>query len=225
MTGTVLSWSGGKDAARALHELRDRGADVDALLTTIGAETGRSSMHGVHRSLYERQAAALDEALQIVELPPAPDNDTYETVMATVVEEHVEAGVERMAFADLFLEDVREYREERLAGTGLEPCFPIWGRDTAATAEAFIDDGYQATVVAVDADLLDATVVGRPFDHAFLDALPEAVDPCGEHGSFHTFVHDGPIFDEPVPVEVGDVETRPVGDGEFHYADLLLADR
>lgn len=224
MPTTVLSWSGGKDAALALHELRASDEDVVELLTTVSAETGRSTMHGVRRSLYDRQAAALGEDLRCVTLPAAPDNDTYESVMGDVVAEYVGRGVDRMAFADIYLEDVREYREERIADTGLEPTFPLWGRGTETVADSFLDAGFRATVVAVDDDALDASDAGRPFDRDFLADLPEGVDPCGEKGSFHTFVHDGPVFAEPVPIEVGATETKPVGDGEFHYSDLRLAD-
>lgn len=224
MPKTVLSWSGGKDAAAALAELRSSDHDVLELLTTVAADTGRSSMHGVRRDLYERQAAALGEALRIVTLPPEPDNDAYETVMAEVVADYAERGVDRIAFADLFLEDVREYREARLAESDVDPAFPIWGRPTDEQATAFFEAGFRAVVVAVDGDRLDASFAGRPFDRSFLDAVPDAVDPCGEHGAFHTFVYDGPIFAEPVPVEVGDTVSKPVGDGVYHYARLRTAD-
>ncbi|GAB3679570.1 hypothetical protein GCM10028857_01130 [Salinarchaeum chitinilyticum] len=224
MPRTVLSWSGGKDAAAALAELRASDHDVVELLTTVAADTDRSSMHGVRRSLYELQAAALGEDLRIVTLPPEPDNDAYESVMAEVVAEYAERGVDRIAFADLFLEDVRSYREERLAESGVDPAFPIWGRSTAEQADAFLDAGFEAVVVSVDGDPLDASFAGRSFDRSFLDSLPADVDPCGEHGAFHTFVYDGPIFAEPVSVEVGDTEAKPVGDGVYHYARLRAAD-
>lgn len=224
MPKTVLSWSGGKDAAAALAELRSAGHEVVELLTTVAEDTGRSSMHGVRRSLYERQAAALGEELRIVTLPPEPENDTYESIMADVVAEYVDRGIDRLAFADLFLEDVREYREDRLAESAVDPTFPIWGRSTAEQAEAFLDAGFRAVVVAVNDDRLDASFVGQPFDRELLAALPADVDPCGEHGAFHTFVWDGPVFAEPVPVEVGETVSKPVGDGVYHYARLRAAD-
>lgn len=225
MTKTVLSWSGGKDAARALHELREDGeTDVVELLTTISEETDRSSMHGVRRPLYERQAAALGADLRIVELPPEPSNETYESVMAGVVTDYAERGIDRLAFADIFLEDVRAYREERLVDSAVEPIFPLWGHSTDDLAESFLDLGFRAIVVAVDGETLGPSFVGRPYDRTFLEDLPDGVDPCGEHGAFHTFVWDGPIFTEPVPVEVGETEAKPVGDGTFHYCRLRTVD-
>lgn len=224
MPKTVLSWSGGKDAAAALAELRSSDHDLVELLTTVAEDTGRSSMHGVRRSLYERQAAALGEELRIVTLPPEPENDAYESIMAEVVAEYADRGIDRLAFADLFLEDVREYREDRLAASAVDPTFPIWGRSTAEQAVAFVEAGFEAVVVAVDGDRLDASFVGRPFDPEFLDSLPVDVDSCGEHGAFHTFVWDGPLFAEPVPVEVGETVSKPVGDGVYHYARLRMAD-
>lgn len=224
MDEVVVAWSGGKDCSLALTELRADGVDVVELLTTINAEHERSTMHGVHRDLHERQAAALGLPINLVELPPETDNETYEAVMARELDRYRRRGIGRVVFADVFLEDVRSYREDQLEGTDLEGWWPLWGRDTTTLAEAFVDRGFEAVVVAADAAVLDASAVGRPFDRAFLRALPPDVDPCGEHGEFHTFVHNGPIFEEPVPVEVGETVTRPVGDGEFHYADLLLPD-
>jgi len=219
---TVLSWSGGKDAAFALWELRRVGDDPVELLTTLGAND-RSSMHGVRRDLYAAQAEALGVPIRFVELPEEPSNDEYEERMAAVVADYESRGVDRMAFADLFLDDVRAYREERLADADVDAVFPLWGRDTDEQARAFIDAGFRATVVAVDGDALDPSFAGRAFDADFLAALPEDVDPCGEHGAFHTFVHDGPVFEHPVPVATGDVVAREVGDTVVHYCDLRRA--
>jgi len=225
VTKTVLSWSGGKDAARALHELRqDESEEIVELLTTVAEDTGRSSMHGVRRSLYERQAAALGADLRIVELPPEPSNETYESVMAEAVDDYAERGIDQVAFADIFLEDVRGYREDRLADSTVEPTFPLWGRSTEDIADSFLDLGFRAIVVAVDGEALDSSFVGRPYDRAFLEELPGGVDPCGEHGAFHTFVWDGPIFAESVPIEVGATEAKPVGEGTFHYCRLRAAE-
>lgn len=224
MDEVVVAWSGGKDCSFALAELRADGVDVHELLTTVDRETVRSTMHGVRRGLHERQAAALDLPIEFVELPPEPDNETYEAVMARAFERYRRRGIGRVVFADVFLEDVRRYREDQLEGTELEGWWPLWGRDTTALAEAFIDRGFEATVVAADAEVFDASAVGRPFDREFMRELPPDVDPCGEHGEFHTFVRNAPIFEEAVPLEVGETVTRPVGDGEFHYADLRLAD-
>lgn len=223
MDEVVVAWSGGKDCALALAELQGDGVDVHELLTTVDRETGRSTMHGVRRGLHEQQAAALGLPINLVELPPEPDNETYEAIMARELDRYRRRGVDRVVFADVFLEDVRSYREDQLEGTELEGWWPLWGRDTTAITEAFLDRGFEAIVVAADADLFDASAVGRPFDEEFLRELPADVDPCGEHGEFHTFVRNAPIFEEPVPVEVGETVTRPVGDGEFHYADLRLA--
>ncbi|WP_248516541.1 adenine nucleotide alpha hydrolase [Salinarchaeum laminariae] len=220
MATTVLSWSGGKDAAYALSELRAGDDEVVELLTTVAGDTGRSSMHGVRRSLYERQAAALGADLRIVTLPPEPKDDTYESVMGEVVAEYANRGIDRLAFADLFLEDVRQYREDRLAESPVDPTFPIWGQSTDEQATAFLEAGFRAVVVAVDGDRLDPSFAGRPFDREFLDSLPETVDPCGERGAFHTFVWDGPIFHEPVPIDVGETVAKPVGDGTYHYSRL-----
>jgi uncharacterized protein (TIGR00290 family) len=224
MDSVVLSWSGGKDAAYALYVLRNEGTEVIELLTTINEAYDRSTMHGVHRSLYDRQAAAVGLDVNFVTLPPDPSNDEYERIMAQIVEGYRERGVERIGFADLYLEDVRAYRERQLDGTGVEGYWPLWGRDTTDMAREFLDAGFRATVVAVDGDALDESFAGREFDAAFLDDLPASVDPCGENGEFHTFVWDGPVFETPVAVETGETVTRTVGDGEFHYCDLRLTD-
>ncbi|WP_227353142.1 adenine nucleotide alpha hydrolase [Haladaptatus salinisoli] len=212
---TVLSWSGGKDAAFALRELDD----VAELLTTV-SENGRSSMHGVRRELYEAQAESVGLPIRFVELPEDCPNEGYESRMAAAMAEYESREIERVAFADLFLEDVRAYREERLAGTEIDGCWPLWGRDTDEQIRAFLDAGFRATVVAVDGSKLGASFAGRELDEAFLADLPTGVDPCGENGEFHTFVWDGPGFDSPVSFELGEAVTREVGDGEFHYRDL-----
>ncbi|WP_049969284.1 Dph6-related ATP pyrophosphatase [Haladaptatus cibarius] len=214
---TVLSWSGGKDAAYALFELGTD--DVTELLTTI-SENGRSSMHGVRQKLYEKQAESIGLPIRFVELPQECSNEEYESRMADVMAEYESLGIERVAFADLFLEEIREYRENQLAETNIDGYWPVWNRDTDEQIEAFLDAGFRATVVAVDGSLLDLAFAGRELDSAFLADLPENIDPCGENGEFHTFVWDGPIFDAPVSVETGEVVTREVGDGKFHYCDL-----
>lgn len=218
---TISSWSGGKDASYALDEMR-RAEDVqvEGLLTTIAADTGRSSMHGVRRDLYERQAAAVGLPIEFVELPTDPTNEAYERAMAAAIENYAARGIERIAFADLLLDDIRAYREEQLSDTDLDGYWPLWGRDTASLAADFADR-FEATVVSVDGDLFDRSFAGRAFDAEFLADLPDDVDPCGENGEFHTFVRDGPVFDEPVDVTTGETVTRPVGDGEFHYCELL----
>ncbi|GAA0223538.1 ATP-binding protein [Haladaptatus pallidirubidus] len=216
-SATVLSWSGGKDAAHALYAL---GTDeVTELLTTI-SENGRSSMHGVRRELYAKQAESLGLPIQFVEIPQECVNEEYESRMASVMAEYESRGIKRIAFADLFLEDVRNYRESRLAETNIEGIWPLWNRDTDEQIRAFLDVGFRATVVTVDGSLFDSSFAGRELDSTFLADAPESIDPCGENGEFHTFVWDGPIFDSPVSTETGEVVTREVGDGEFHYCDL-----
>ncbi|WP_049998057.1 Dph6-related ATP pyrophosphatase [Halococcus sediminicola] len=218
---TVLSWSGGKDAAYALAEMRRADSvTVKGLLTTVAADTGRSSMHGVRRELYERQAAALDLPIEFVELPTEPTNEAYERVMAAAIESYATRGIDRIAFADLLLDDVRAYREARLSDTDLDGYWPLWGRDTTTLAADFVER-FAATVVSVDGDLFDRSFAGRAFDAEFLADLPEVVDPCGENGEFHTFVWDGPIFEDGMQVRTGETVTRAVGDGEFHYCELV----
>jgi len=223
---TVLSWSGGKDAAFALGRL---GADPDAavveLLTTVNADRDRVSMHGVRRSLLERQAAALDLPVTCIDLPESVGNDGYERRLREALSGYAARGIDRIAFADLHLEDVRAYRERTLEGTGVEGVWPLWGRETAALAEAVLEAGFRATVVCVDGSALDRSFVGRSFDRAFLADLPDGVDPCGEGGEFHTFVRDGPPFSTPVAVERGERVTREVGGTPFHYRDLVATGR
>jgi len=217
--GIALSWSGGKDSALALRALREeRGIEPLALLTTITEDFDRISMHGVRRELLRAQARATGVELVEIEIPAACVNEVYEARMATALESPPLAGARTIAFADLFLADVRAYREERLAAAGREALFPLWGRDTAALAREFIAAGFEATLVCVDPSQLDPAFVGRRFDESLLADLPPEVDPCGENGEFHTFVHAGPIFDAPIEVERGDVVTR---DG-FCFQDLLL---
>lgn len=223
MAGVVVAWSGGKDSTMALHELRRDGVPIVGLYTTVNEAHDRSTMHGVRRTLHRQQAAALDLPIALVDLPPEPSNDVYEGIMARELRRYRGAGVESVVFADIFLEDVRAYREDMLEGGGLEGRWPLWGGNTDKLARAFVDAGFQAIVVAADATIFDEGDAGRPYDEAFLDDLPAGVDPCGEHGSFHTFVHNGPGFGSPVDVTVGETVTRPVGDGTFHYADLLPA--
>jgi uncharacterized protein (TIGR00290 family) len=221
---TVLSWSGGKDASVALATLRDRDdTRLVELLTTVRADNQRVSMHGVRRALVQRQADAVSLPLRVVELPADASNDQYETVMADVHADYEARGVQSVAFADLHLDSVREYREQQLASTALDGRWPIWGRDTSEVAHEFLDAGFRATVVCVDGTVLDSAFVGREYDHAFLADLPDSADPCGENGEFHTFVHDGPVFADAIPIEVGERVTRDVKGSEFHYVDLLPA--
>lgn len=219
----VLSWSGGKDSSLALAALReDPRYEVAALLTSITREYDRVSIHGVRRSLVEAQARALDLPLLELTLEPRSSNSAYEAAFRTAVDTmrlHL-PDVRRIAFGDLFLEDVRAYRESLVASVGLEPHFPIWGRDTRALAQEFIAAGFRAHLVCVDTTQLAAGFAGRLYDTAFLAELPDAVDPCGERGEFHTFVSGGPMFAEPIPVEHGEIVLR---EARFAFCDLLPA--
>lgn len=214
----LVSWSTGKDSAWMLHTLRQQqpGA-VAALLTTTNAAFGRVAMHAVRRELLQAQADAAGLPLHVVPLPWPCSNEQYETIMKTAVGGFVSAGFTHVAFGDLFLEDVRRYREERLAGSGLEPLFPLWKtKSTAALATEMLDGGLRATLTCVDPKQLDRSFAGRTFDPSLIDDLPAGVDPCGENGEFHSFAHTGPMFNHPIAVRVGEVVDR---DG-FVFADL-----
>ncbi|HET8559245.1 MAG TPA: hypothetical protein VFL69_01880 [Marmoricola sp.] len=213
-----LSWSSGKDSTLALAVLReDPSVEVVGLLTTVNEDADRVAMHAVRRSLLEAQAAALGLPLHVVPIPQACRNETYEQRMSAAVDAARADGVTRMAFGDLFLADVRAYREQMLAPTGIEALFPLWGRDTAGLAREMLDRGVRATLTCVDPRQLDAGFAGRAYDASLLAALPRGVDPCGENGEFHTFVHDGPGFAQPLAVRAGEVVER---DG-FVFADLV----
>ena len=216
----LLSWSSGKDAAWALHGLRQQSdVEVVGLLTTLNEAFDRVAMHGVREALLEAQAGAVGLPLWKVPLPWPCSNEEYEARMARVCAEAAGQGVEAMAFGDLFLEEVRDYRIQKLAGTGLRPLFPIWNADTAGLAREMAAHGLKAILVCVDPKALDATFAGREFDTALLAELPSSVDPCGERGEFHTFASDGPMFRQPVPFRRGEVVER---DG-FVFADLVPA--
>ena len=187
------------------------------LLTTFNQEFGRVSMQGVRRSLVEAQADALGVPLWAIDLPWPCPNDVYEARMERAMESAFGEGITRVVFGDLFLEDVREYRVEKLAGTGIEPMFPIWGSDTRELAHRMIQSGLRAVVTAVDTSQLAATFAGRQFDVGLIENLPGDVDPLGENGEFHTFCHDGPMFDRGIDCRIGEVVDR----GRFVYADVL----
>jgi uncharacterized protein (TIGR00290 family) len=213
----LLAWSSGKDSAFTLHVLRSQGVEVVGLLTTINEAFDRVAMHAVRLELLRAQADAVGLPLLEVRIPWPCPNEAYEAAMAAALETARERGVTAVAFGDLFLEDVRRYREEKLAPTGLEPLFPLWGRPTRALAEEMVALGQKAVLTCVDPRALPREFAGRAFDAALLRELPAAVDPCGENGEFHSFAWDGPPFRHPVPVEVGEVVER---DG-FVFADLV----
>jgi uncharacterized protein (TIGR00290 family) len=216
----VLSWSGGKDSALTLQALRgDPLINVVGLVTSVTREYGRISVHGVRRSLLDAQVERLGLPLFEIELTAGCINKAYEVAFHSALAEIRTQlpDVAYIAFGDLFLEDVRAYRERLLAGSGFEPLFPIWGEDTAALSRRFIDDGFAARIVCVDTMQLDAAFAGRAFDENLLADLPAAVDPCGERGEFHTFVSGGPGFSSPVPYRVGEAVLR---EERFMYTDL-----
>lgn len=214
---TWLSWSSGKDSAWSLEMLRRGGEhEVTGLFTTVNALFDRVAMHAVRRTLLEAQAKAAGLPLHAIDIPyPCPNAD-YERIMGAFVARAQAHGVDAMAFGDLFLADIRAYREKQLAGTGIAPLFPLWGRDTRKLAAEMIDGGLVAHVTCVDPRKLDRAFAGRRFDRTLLADLPTGVDPCGENGEFHTFVSAGPMFHEAVPIRTGEVVER---DG-FVFGDM-----
>lgn len=220
-TPIVVSWSGGKDSALALHALlMDPTVDVRGLLTTVTDEYDRVSMHGVRMELVAEQAASLGLPLHVSRIPPACTNEWYEAVTSSTLLRLRGEGIQAIAFGDLFLADVRAYRERLVHGTGLRALFPLWGRPTAALAREFVLAGFRALLACVDPRQLDVSHCGDEFDDTLLDALPASADPCGENGEFHTFVYDGPMFAWPIAPQRGDVVHR---DG-FAFCDLLPRD-
>jgi uncharacterized protein (TIGR00290 family) len=213
-----VSWSSGKDSTLALHRVRQRGdLDVVGLLTTLNGEADRVAMHAVRRELLEAQAERLGLPLHQVDLPWPCSNEDYEERMAAALEVATDAEVETVVFGDLYLADVRAYREGTLAGTGIAAEFPLWGEATDRLARTMLDAGIRAVLTCVDPAQLPAEFVGRSYDAELLADLPDGVDPCGERGEFHTFVWDGPGFSSPIDVSLGEVVER----GGFVYCDVL----
>lgn len=221
MKRILLSWSSGKDSAWSLHVLRQRAeCEVVGLLTTFNDEAGRVAMHAVRRELVEWQAAAIGLPLWAVPLPWPCSNEQYERLMAQTCAKAVAEGIGGIAFGDLFLEDVRAYREKQMKDTGLEPVFPVWGMPTRALANEMITSGLRAKLTCIDTEKLDRSFAGREFDEALLAALPKSVDPCGERGEFHSFVYAGPMLNAVLPVSVGETVVRD----QFVFADLMSVD-
>jgi uncharacterized protein (TIGR00290 family) len=220
MKRILLSWSSGKDSAWSLHVLRQRGEyEVAGLLTTFNEEAGRVAMHAVRSELVEKQAAAAGLPLWAVPLPWPCSNDQYEALMVQACAKAVAEGIAGVAFGDLFLEDVRAYREKQMKGTGLEPIFPVWGLPTQALAREMMGAGVRAKLTCVDTTKLDGTFAGREFDEALLADLPVEADACGERGEFHSFVYAGPMLNGVLPVTVGETVVQE----QFVFADLISA--
>ncbi len=216
----LIAWSSGKDSAWALHEVRRNGGyDVVGALTTVTGTFTRVSVHGVREELLDAQLAAAELPSRKVRIPYPCPNEVYEREMVAAVEQARGDGITHIIFGDLFLEDIRAYREKNLAGTGITPVFPLWGRPTAALAREMIAGGMRAHLVSVNLEKLPRAFAGREFDTSSLNDLPDAVDPCGENGEFHTFVSAGPMFTRAVSVKLGEIVER---DGAA-YADLLPA--
>lgn len=221
MKRVLVSWSSGKDCAWTLHLLRQE-ADIEivGLVTTINAEFDRVAMHGTRRTILEAQAAAADLPLWKVPLPWPCSNEEYERIMAEVCERAVREHVDAFAFGDLFLRDIRAYREKQLQNTGLELLFPLWDIPTPELARAMIAGGLRAKLVCIDSRQLEPAFAGRDFDLDLLADLPATVDPCGERGEFHSCVYDGPMFSSPVAIEAGEIVDRE----GFIYADFVMQD-
>lgn len=220
-TPVLLAWSGGKDSSLALARVqRDPAYRVCALVTAVTTDYDRISIHGVRRDLLDRQATAIGLPLIVAPLAAGASNAAYEQAWAGALATAAARfdGVSHIAYGDLFLEDVRAYRNAQLSALGWTPVYPIWGEDTAALARAFVKDGFRAVLTCVDTTQLDATFAGRELDDVFLDELPPTVDPCGERGEFHTYVWDGPHMRHPVPVVAGE---RVLRDGRFQYCDFI----
>lgn len=228
---TYLNWSGGKDSALSLYRvLRDSRYTVEGLLTNVNAAHDRVSMHGVRRSLLQRQAASIGLPLQTIELPERPGMEAYEQAMLAKVMSLQEEGYRAAVFGDIFLEDLRQYRERQLSALGMDTVFPVWGESSASLMKEFLALGFKAVVVCVNEQYLDSSFCGRLLDDSFVNDLPAGVDICGENGEYHSFVFDGPVFRQPVGWWKGDTVRRtypaPAGSDAasygFYFCDLLL---
>ena len=215
----LLSWSGGKDSSLVLYELlKGKNTNIISLLTTVTEDYNRISMHGVRKELLEYQAESIGFNLNIVMIPKNASNEEYENKMRLFLKKLLERGPFKVAFGDIFLEDLRRYREEKLSLLGIQGVFPLWKRNTLVLANIFIDLGFKAIITSVDSQFLGKEYVGRLFNKQFLSELPNNVDPCGENGEFHSFVYDGPIFKNKISFTKGDIVLR---EDRFYFCDLL----
>ena len=215
----LFSWSGGKDSALAFYELqKNETYEIVALLTTINSDYDRICMHGIRTSLLEMQADSIGLSLEKVSITKDTTNEQYENKIREVLEIFLAAGIKTVAFGDIFLEDLRDFRENNLAKIGMKGIFPLWKKDTVALANSFIETGFEAIITCIDSKCLDKKFAGMSFDKKFLSALPPAVDPCGENGEFHSFVYDGPIFKYRIEQKIGKIVLR---ENRFYFCDLL----
>jgi len=215
----ILTWSGGKDSSMSLHEIMQKpDMEISSLLTTVTGEYNRISMHGVRRELLEHQAESIGFPLETLIITKNATNDEYESRMKDILLKHKKHGVRTVVFGDIFLDDLRKYREDKLANIGMNAIFPLWKKDTFKLARRFIDNGFKSVISCVDTEVLDRGFSGRDFDASFLADLPDNIDPCGENGEFHTFVFDGPIFKRPISIKKG---KRILRDGRFCFCDIL----
>lgn len=215
----VLSWSGGKDSSLTLYEIqRNSDIEIAALITTVTSDYDRVSMHGLRTDLLQQQAASLNIPLEKVFINQNSSNDEYESNFNKVLLGFKESGIKHVVFGDLYIEEIKKYREALLDKIDMECVFPIWKRNTSKLAHEFINMGFKAITVCVDSNALDKEFVGREFDAQFLNDLPADIDPCGENGEFHTFTFDGPIFEKPIPHQLGEIVLR---DERFYYCDIL----
>lgn len=227
---TYINWSGGKDATFSLHRCLQEGQRIERLLTTVHADTQRISMHAVHNQLLKKQASVLGIDLMEISIPENCSMERYGELMHMALKKLKNEGFSKAVFGDIFLEDLRQYRENQMKSTGIKPVFPIWKIPTHQLLKNFIDDGFKAIVVCVDAQKLPVSFAGRILDKEFIKDLPKNVDPCGENGEFHTFVFDGPIFRNPIQFKKGEIQTHSYSasdtsgkkwNHEFYYQDLI----
>lgn len=221
MKKIIYSWSGGKDSAMGLYEILKRGEyEIAVLLTVLTRDYDRVSMHGIRSELLELQAASLGMKLKKIYISVKSDNNEYDQLIGSTLERYKKDGIEAVGFGDIFLEDLKLYREKQLRRAGLTGLFPLWKRNTRELAAAFIGLGFKSVITCVDSKALDKKFSGRVFDKQFLSELPPNADPCGENGEFHSFVYDGPIFRNPIPYKTGEKALR---EGRFYYTDILTS--
>jgi|SRR3989344_434283 len=214
----LFSWSSGKDSSLALYELQKQGYKICALLTTITQNYDRVSMHGVRTVLLEQQASSIGCPLEKILISAGAPNSEYESKMREVLEKYKSLGVTSIGFGDIFLENLKKYREEKLSAIGMKGIFPLWGINTGELARRIIRLGFKAIITCVDSNLLDRKFAGREFNEQFLSELPANIDPCGENGEFHSFTYAGPIFKKSIPIKTGEVVLR---DNRFYFCDLI----